>query len=216
MLDRLVGNDGAFSIASDSHKVWPTKAGRAEIQFLNTVSDVKDVTDQFPAKEGRKLIERPLMIQAYLYLYHACLAFMREVDLDDAVTPETEQTYSDRLVHMVRKNNEIVEVESDKALNPIRAEQLYEILDKLVQIMTLTLEAEDDPQVIFETLNARGEPLLASDLIRNFVFLEVARKQEPVDYLYTQYWSLFDEQEEKSQVTANRYWRVKERQGRIN
>jgi uncharacterized protein with ParB-like and HNH nuclease domain len=29
----------------------------------------------------------------------------------------------------------------------------------------------NDAQVIFETLNARGEPLLPADLLRNFIFV---------------------------------------------
>ncbi len=70
--------------------------------------------------------------------------------------------------------------------------------------------------MIFETLNARGEPLLASDLIRNFVFLEAARRGQAVDSLYLQHWQGFDEQRDQNDVvTANRYWRERERQGRI-
>jgi len=70
--------------------------------------------------------------------------------------------------------------------------------------------------VIFETLNARGEPLLASDLVRNFLFLEAARQGQPVDTLYAGYWSDFDQvATEKNTVTANRYWREKEKQGRL-
>ena len=85
-----------------------------------------------------------------------------------------------------------------------------------VQIMTLTLEVEDDPQVIFETLNARGEPLLASDLVRNFVFLEAARQGKPVPQLYERYWSPFDLVATTGKgVSANAYWRQKERQGRL-
>lgn len=81
--------------------------------------------------------------------------------------------------------------------------------------MTLTLEAEDDPQVIFETLNARGEPLLASDLIRNFVFLEAARRGQPVQELYGNYWSPFDIAADNGEKRANVYWREKERLGRL-
>jgi hypothetical protein len=39
----------------------------------------------------------------------------------------------------------------------------------------IDLDREDDAQVIFETLNARGEPLLPADLLRNFIFLRAAR-----------------------------------------
>ena len=45
-------------------------------------------------------------------------------------------------------------------------------MDKYLEIVELRLDEADDPQVIFESLNALGEPLRPSDLIRNFVFLE--------------------------------------------
>ncbi len=38
------------------------------------------------------------------------------------------------------------------------------------KLVIITLEEGDDAQVIFETLNSRGEPLLAMDLVRNNIF----------------------------------------------
>ncbi|BBU62338.1 hypothetical protein MSC49_22730 [Methylosinus sp. C49] len=38
------------------------------------------------------------------------------------------------------------------------------------KLVVITLEEKDDAQVIFETLNSRGEPLLAMDLVRNNIF----------------------------------------------
>ena len=39
-----------------------------------------------------------------------------------------------------------------------------------LQLVVIQLEADEDSQEIFETLNARGTPLTAADLIKNFVF----------------------------------------------
>jgi hypothetical protein len=208
MLDSLVRNPGPYSVATDHHRVWPTQAGRDEMVFLGAAQACQAVCARYPAKDGKKRLDRPLMVQSYLFLHHACLAFLRDVQLSDAVNPQTEQTWSDALVHAVRNDNEIVGICPERPLQPPRAEALFMALQELVQVMTLTLETEDDPQVIFETLNARGEPLLASDLIRNFVFLEASRKELPVGDLYAKHWEQFDEQRDQQQVvTANRYWR---------
>jgi len=43
-------------------------------------------------------------------------------------------------------------------------------MGELIQAVTISLEADDDPQIIFETLNARGTPLLAMDLVKNALF----------------------------------------------
>src|SRR5271167_1394776 len=67
-----------------------------------------------------------------------------------------------------------------------------------LQVVVIELEEGDDPQVIFETLNARGQPLLPSDLIRNTVFHQAsndpAHALEPAyaDGLYQKYWQRFD------------------------
>ena len=73
--------------------------------------------------------------------------------------------------------------------------------------MSITLEPDDNAQVIFETLNARGTPLLALDLVKNAVFQQAARQQADTDTLYEQVWQpqLDDE-----------YWRKERRQGRLN
>ncbi len=216
MLDGLVRNPGPYAVAADHFKVWPTQAGRTEMEALSNAPDCKFVCTTFPAKNGKSRLARPLMVQAYLYMHHACLAYLRGVELADAVNPETEKTFSDALIHSIRSDNEVVQIRADLPLMAERAEVLFMAMQDLVQIMTLTLDQEDDPQVIFETLNARGEPLLASDLVRNFVFLEAARRDLPVNDLYARHWKDFDEQTDSKQgVTANRYWREKERQGRI-
>ncbi len=42
----------------------------------------------------------------------------------------------------------------------------------VLQMVVIDLDSQDDPNVIFETLNARGTPLEQSELIRNFVYSE--------------------------------------------
>lgn len=44
-------------------------------------------------------------------------------------------------------------------------------ITRSMQIILLWLEKDDDPQLIFECLNGRGEPLRATDLIKNFIFM---------------------------------------------
>lgn len=214
-LGNLTRNPGPYAVPSDHHKVWPTQAGRDEIEFLNQAGSLKAVCDRYPVKLNKVSYERPLLVQSYLYLYQAVLAYLRGIDLDDPITAESDTSYSDQLIHRIRHDNLVTDISSDSIENE-RAEMFFMALQDYVQIMTLTLESEDDPQVIFETLNARGEPLLASDLIRNFIFLDATRKGLPVGELYGKFWQDFDEQKDSAQkVTTNKYWREKERQGRI-
>ena len=50
-----------------------------------------------------------------------------------------------------------------------RVEALETALTTLLNLVVIDLNQKDDPNLIFETLNARGTPLEQSDLIRNFV-----------------------------------------------
>jgi uncharacterized protein with ParB-like and HNH nuclease domain len=88
---------------------------------------------------------------------------------------------------------------------PERVKSMHDALRGALQVVTVELEADDDPQVIFETLNARGEPLLPSDLLRNFIFLRASQQKEPPEELYDEFWLPFDDE----------FWRTLERQGRL-
>jgi len=71
--------------------------------------------------------------------------------------------------------------------------------------VVIMLDNSDDAQIIFETLNSRRTPLLASDLMRNYIFLRAELNHETVDDLYEKYWSQFED----------RFWTIEEKQGRI-
>jgi hypothetical protein len=86
-----------------------------------------------------------------------------------------------------------------------RVSSMHETLRGALQVVTVELEGDDDPQVIFETLNARGEPLLPSDLLRNFIFLRAAQQREQQEQLYEDYWLPFDDD----------FWRTNVKQGRL-
>lgn len=220
MLDALVRNPGPYLVEpSDHYKVWPTQAGRQEMQQLHAAATVRQVCQAYPARNGRVRVERPLMVQTFLYLYHACLAYLQGLDLSDpadAAGSDPDRSHSDALVGAIRGNDDVQALAGDRAAHQERGEALFMALADQMQLMTLTLDADDDPQVIFETLNARGEPLLASDLVRNFLFLEAARQGQGVDALYDEYWRDFDQVTTQQRVTtANRYWRDKEKQGRL-
>lgn len=73
------------------------------------------------------------------------------------------------------------------------------------QAVQITLDATDDAQVIFESLNSRGTPLLASDLMRNRIFLRAEQDGDRVEWLYDKYWSQFED----------KFWTDEEKQGRL-
>lgn len=83
-----------------------------------------------------------------------------------------------------------------------RGERLAQALKKELQLVVISLEAYEDSQAIFETLNARGTPLSPTDLIKNLVFqrlnAEGGNAREAV-----QVWDRFD----------TKVWTLEERVG---
>ncbi len=61
-------------------------------------------------------------------------------------------------------------------------------LSNLLQVVSINLEPGDNAQVIFETLNARGTPLLAMDLVKNALFYRAQRASADVDELNSSVW----------------------------
>lgn len=57
---------------------------------------------------------------------------------------------------------------ADQAKSEERCKALFEVLAYLLQLVVITIDKDTNPQVIFETLNARGTPLSQSDLIKNW------------------------------------------------
>jgi hypothetical protein len=73
-----------------------------------------------------------------------------------------------------------------------RAEALGTAVRELLQIVVIDLEATEDAQEIFETLNARGAALTSADLIKNFVFQRLQESSTDVENAYESYWKDFE------------------------
>lgn len=89
-----------------------------------------------------------------------------------------------------------------------RAATLVSVLCQGMSLVAIDLDSEDDAQVIFETLNARGAPLLPADLIKNYLFHTAALEGADLDTLYHELWKPFDEDAD--------YWRLEVKQGRLS
>lgn len=73
-----------------------------------------------------------------------------------------------------------------------RAMALASALKDHLRLIVLDLDTTDEPQAIFETLNAHGTPLLPADLIKNWLLWEGTRQGLPTDKLYLDFWQPFD------------------------
>lgn len=95
-------------------------------------------------------------------------------------------------------------LDEDPALTQMRATVLVPTITTRLQIVSIQLLANEDAQEIFETLNARGTPLTAADLIKNFVFQRFDGDETATARAYHEYWSDFETPFWEEGVTAGR------------
>lgn len=85
-----------------------------------------------------------------------------------------------------------------------RAEELTDVLQSGLTLVTIELLASENSQEIFETLNARGTPLTAADLVRNFVFQRVEAEGGDAQTVYRDVWP-FEKKFWTKEVSVGRY-----------
>lgn len=218
-LEGLTVNDKVAE-PEEAYKVWPTSAFQQEFAAIATARSAMEVRGKFPAQRvGRsRSYSRPLLVQAYLFFSQVIAAYLRGEDYVEPVESGDVDVLDDLIFQLQQKA--IPETPTAQPIDLSRAELLIDVVTNHLQIIELRLESQDDAQIIFETLNARGAPLKAGDLVRNFLFLQAARRRISPEPLYQAYWKKFDEAIDPAAVRTkkqpeSRFWRMEERQGRL-
>lgn len=136
-------------------------------------------------------------------MYRELMSLDGEVDYKALAGPNTRLADAHR--YFVGEIKEWATSEGDPEKRQRMLDSLVTTLRDLMQIVEITLDESDNSQVIFETLNDRGTPLQASDLVKNFLFQEIESSGGDSETLYEAHWKSFDTEP----------WRRKMSQGRL-
>lgn len=76
----------------------------------------------------------------------------------------------------------------DKKLKQIELEheKLKKIITSYFSVVSIVLDTDDNPYLVFEGLNAKGRPLTQADLIRNYFFMRIHIDKQAE--IYDDYW----------------------------
>jgi hypothetical protein len=163
----------------DQFKLRPTRYDQEHFKDTITFGDREKLRQKYaPGRSRTGSTPTPKIAGAYLYFFDK---------LNSAVSDREDIFGSDAY--------------SEEAI----LEALIDSFIHFFQAVQIILDSTDDAQIIFESLNSRGTPLLASDLMRNRIFLRAEQDKEPVDRLFDKYWARFEE----------RFWTQEEKQGRL-
>ncbi len=207
--ESAVGNITRYVLNSDDHlmedksvevyKVWPTQSNRQ--LFVDIIMSKDRITLKHtyshhwyanPNRDQVKENSTPTMLRAYGYFYDRIRHSVETDDLSDDLVeaPEIEDSGSS--------------ASSDLSSRILKFDAIWQSLLEDFKVVSIILDEGDDAQVIFETLNDRGEPLLAADLIRNNIFQRADARREKAEALFEQHWKFFE----------HSFWRELEKQGR--
>src|SRR3990172_6320984 len=63
---------------------------------------------------------------------------------------------------------------------------LNKVVTARLSVVSIVLDHDDNPHLVFESLNAKGRPLTQSDLIRNYFIMKIHINEQ--EEIYSQYW----------------------------
>lgn len=68
----------------------------------------------------------------------------------------------------------------------LEPEKLKKIITSYFSVVSIVLDSDDNPYLVFESLNAKGRPLTQADLIRNYFFMRIHIDQQ--EDIYKNLW----------------------------
>ena len=68
----------------------------------------------------------------------------------------------------------------------LNIQTVKKIIVNNLSVVSIVLDLDDNPHLVFESLNAKGRPLTQSDLIRNYFIMKIHINEQ--EEIYSQYW----------------------------
>ncbi len=97
-------------------------------------------------------------------------------NLINGIATEGESQLKNAYIYFERKFKQI----------ELEPEKLKKIITSYFSVVSIVLDVDDNPHLVFESLNAKGRPLTQADLIRNYFFMRIhVNKQQEA---YVAYW----------------------------
>lgn len=176
------------------YKVWPTQADRQMFLDVIGAETRRDLRQKYGGywykSPGRDQVQEysrtPKVLGAYGYFYDCIRRSVETEDLHEDIAEVDESSTESEIPR------------------ELKFDAVWQSLLEEFKVVEIILDEGDDAQVIFETLNDRGEPLLAADLVRNNIFQRADARGEGAEKLFADHWSPFEDP----------FWSALEKQGR--
>lgn len=161
----------------ERYKVWPTFRDRANYESATGAESLQDLKNRFPNDFTQT-------------------GQFRRIGIKHPPSLAAIWFFASEFIEYIKGS----EVEMRLAAETLAMAVLQDL-----KVVVISLEKDDDAQIIFETLNGRGAILNATDLVRNFIFMRAGRDTSIAEALYDKHWKQFESDT----------WSENERRGRV-
>lgn len=113
----------------------------------------------------------------------------RAIALDRQVPPNNKDVRMAAAYHFFKNK---LSKDSDFNDQPIDPAKVLITLEQCLQVVMINLGDDDDPYLIFESLNFKGEPLTQADLVRNYLLMRFRHSISAggeQERIYSKYWT---------------------------
>lgn len=182
--DLVTNKASKVDFEHEKYKVWPTNRDRDAFKALHESEAIEtdpgeELTLEMLFPDSPVTPKSNRMQEGYLYFCKQIRSW-----LDGAFDEEDEP---------------VLNTDSEERLNT-----LWKVISSGLQVVVINLDDDDESQVIFETLNARGTQLLPADLVKNYLFRKAQSESRNIEDLHKRYWSAFDDDFWRKEVTQGR------------
>lgn len=132
---------------------------------------------------------------------YRALILDRTVADDQSLMSEAYAYFKNQLVRGIDPNGD-----------PIDCAKVLTTVERALQVVMINLGDDDDPYLIFESLNFKGEPLTQADLVRNYILMRFRHSMSAggeQDRIFTKYWAPMEKRLGENIIEFLRHYAMK-------
>lgn len=159
-----------------------------EVYLTNRFRELEDTLKFVPTQADRDVYRE--------------IALDRQIPANDSLMVKAYNFFKDRLRKDIDANGDAV----------IPAKVLI-TLEHCLQVVMINLGNDDDPYLIFESLNFKGEPLTQADLVRNYILMRFRHSISTggeQDRVYSKYWQPLEQTLKENLTDFLRHYTMKD------
>jgi len=118
--------------------------------------------------------------------------YKKETDYFKLLPTQIDRTYFEKLIRdsAMDDHNQIINAyrffSRKLSESGFEEETLKKVITNNLSVISILFDVNDNPYLVFESLNAKGKPLSQADLIRNYFFMRIHIDQQ--EAIHRQYW----------------------------